>query len=144
MPTLDRRVRLPYAKALLVLLRSVLVEREPLYRQGETVHGFCPAAFGLKAGEAVSDDAIGQGLDRLFDADRAGLLTAVIVAAAEALRSAPVGATSRHDIDFLLRPTPPGARPCDTRPARAPHHLRLVEGPPTRPQAAPVGADHHG
>jgi transposase len=83
-PTLDRRVRLPYAKALLVLLRSVLVEREPLYRQGETVHGFCPAAFGLKAGEAVSDDAIGQGLDRLFDADRAGLLTAVIVAAAEA------------------------------------------------------------
>jgi transposase len=83
-PTLDRRVRLPYAKALLVLLRSVLVEREPLYRQGETVHGFCPAAFGLKAGEAVSDDAIGQGLDRLFDADRAGLLTAVVVAATEA------------------------------------------------------------
>src|ERR1022692_1367413 len=83
-PTLDGRVRLPYAKALLVLLRSVLVEREPLYRQGETVHGFCPAAFGLKAGEAVSDDAIGQGLDRLFDADRAGLLTAVVVAATEA------------------------------------------------------------
>lgn len=82
-PTLDRRVRLPYAKGLLVLLRSVLVEREPLYRQGETVHGFCPAAFGLRVGEAVSDDAIGQGLDRLFDADRAGLLTAVVVAATE-------------------------------------------------------------
>src|ERR1017187_3944582 len=83
-PTLDRRVRLPYAKALLVLLRSVLVEREPLYRQGETVHGFCAAAFGLKADEMVSDDAIGQGLDRLFDADRAGLLTAVVVSATEA------------------------------------------------------------
>ena len=83
-PTLDRRVRLPYAKALLVLLRSVLVEREPLYRQSETVHGFCAAAFGLKADEMVSDDAIGQGLDRLFDADRAGLLTAVVVSATEA------------------------------------------------------------
>jgi len=32
-PTTDRRIRLPYAKALGVLLRSILVEREPIYRQ---------------------------------------------------------------------------------------------------------------
>ena len=34
-PTHDRRIRLPYAKALGVVVRSVLVEREPLYREQE-------------------------------------------------------------------------------------------------------------
>lgn len=85
-PTHDRRIRLPYAMGLGVLLRSVLVEREPMYRQHETVSTFASAAFGL--GEArvahVSDDAVGRALDRLFDADRAGLLTEVVVSAVEA------------------------------------------------------------
>jgi transposase len=82
-PTNDRRIRLPYAKALGVLLRSVLVEREPLYRQNETVSTYSPQAFGLDAASAqqVGDDAVGRALDRLFDADRAALLTDVVVAA---------------------------------------------------------------
>ena len=82
-PTGDRRVRVPYGKALGVLLRSILVEREPIYRQHETVSEFAPACFGLEPEEAkaVSDDAIGRALDRLFDADRAALLTDVVVAA---------------------------------------------------------------
>jgi hypothetical protein len=33
-PTSRRRTRLPYTKGLGILLRSLLVEREPLYRQG--------------------------------------------------------------------------------------------------------------
>ncbi len=84
-PTSDRRVRLPYAKALGVLLRSILVEREPIYRQYETVSTFADEAFGLDATlvRYVGDDAIGRALDRLFDADRAALLTAVVVAATE-------------------------------------------------------------
>ena len=45
--TADGRVRLPYAKALGVLVRSILVEREPVYRQAETVNTFAPEAFGL-------------------------------------------------------------------------------------------------
>ena len=49
MPTTDRRVRVPYAKALGVLLRSLLIEREPMYRQHETVSTFAPSAFGLDA-----------------------------------------------------------------------------------------------
>ena len=85
-PTTDRRVRLPYAKALGVLLRSLLIEREPMYRQHETVSTFAPAAFGLDAelAERVGDDAVGRALDRLFDADRATLMTAVVVAAVDA------------------------------------------------------------
>jgi transposase len=85
-PTKDGRVRLPYAKAIGVLLRSVLVEREPIYRQQETVHGFTPEAFGLdhELASSVGDDAIGRALDRLFDADRGALLTDIVVAAVDA------------------------------------------------------------
>jgi hypothetical protein len=85
-PTHDRRIRLPYAKALGVLLRSVLLEREPLYRQQETVGTFAPRAFGLDEAlvQHVGDEAVGRALDRLFDADRAALLTDVVVAAVAA------------------------------------------------------------
>jgi transposase len=81
-PTTDRRQHVAHAKALGVLLRSVLVEREPIYRQQETVATFAAEAFGLSATEAahVGDDAIGRALDRLFDADRGTLLTRVVVA----------------------------------------------------------------
>ena len=34
-PTTDRRCAVPHALALGVLLRSLVVEREPIYRQGE-------------------------------------------------------------------------------------------------------------
>jgi len=85
-PTDDRRIRLPYAKALGVLVRSLLLEREPMYRQHETVSAFAPWAFGLDEAlaEHLSDDAVGRALDRLFDADRGALLTAVVVAAVDA------------------------------------------------------------
>lgn len=84
-PTTDRRCAVPHAIALGVLLRSIVVEREPIYREVETVHGFAPAMHGLGAEELrhLSDDRLGRGLDRLFDADRAGLLTAVVLALAK-------------------------------------------------------------
>lgn len=84
-PTEDRRVTLPYACGLGVLLRSIIVEREPIYRQQETVRTFAPAAYGLAADQVdkVDDDRIGRALDHLFDADRVALLTDVIVAATQ-------------------------------------------------------------
>lgn len=84
-PTEDRRVTLPYAGGLGVLLRSIIVEREPIYRQQETVRTFAPAAYGLAADQVdqVDDDRIGRALDHLFDADRVALLTDVIVAATQ-------------------------------------------------------------
>src|SRR5262252_4121404 len=71
----------PHARALGVLLRSIIVEREPIYRQQETVHGFASGMFGIDAEqmEQLSDDRIGRALDRLFDADRGALLTEVVV-----------------------------------------------------------------
>jgi len=84
-PTPTRRCALAYAKGLGVLLRSIMVEREPIYRQQETVQAFAPAACGLTAEEACSlrDDQIGRALDRLFEADRGTLLTEVVVAASQ-------------------------------------------------------------
>ena len=85
-PTEDRRIRLPYAKALDVVRRSVLVEREPMYRQHETVSPLAPEAFGLDEAlvHHVGDDAVGRALDRFFDADRAALLTDVVIGVVEA------------------------------------------------------------
>ena len=81
-PTADRRSAVTHAQALGVLLRSILVEREPVYRQHETVHRFAPGMFGIDAAQMqrLSDDRIGRALDRLFDADRGALLTAVVIA----------------------------------------------------------------
>jgi len=85
-PTDDGRVKLPYAKALGVFLRSVLVEREPIYRQQELVSSFAPDQFGLQTEliDSVGDDAVGRALSRLFDADRGAILTSVVIAATEA------------------------------------------------------------
>ncbi|MCP3913972.1 MAG: IS1634 family transposase [bacterium] len=84
-PTTSSRCRVAHARALGVLVRSILVEREPLYRQQETVTTFASWAFGLEPAEAkgLRDDQIGRALDRLFDADRGSLLTDIVVAAQE-------------------------------------------------------------
>jgi transposase len=87
-PTGDRRVTMPYAAGLGVLLRSIVVEREPIYRQGETLRTFAAGLYGLAATAdvRVGDDQLGRALDRLFDADRAALLTEVVVAAGRRFR----------------------------------------------------------
>jgi hypothetical protein len=90
-PTCDRRCSLSYSKALGVLVRSIIVEREPIYRQQELVQGFFAPCFGLTEGEVeeLTDDKLGRALDRLFQADRGTLLTEVVVAA-----------TKRFDLDL--------------------------------------------
>jgi len=78
----DARCAVPHARALGGLLRSLIVEKEPIYRQQETVHGFANGLFGIDADEMerLCDDRLGRALDRLFDADRSALLTEVVLA----------------------------------------------------------------
>jgi transposase len=80
-PTCDRRCRLAYGKGLGVLLRSILIEREPIYRHEALVQAFAPRVFGIEPAEArrLCDDTLGRALDQLFLADRAALLTDVVV-----------------------------------------------------------------
>jgi transposase len=82
----DQRCVVPHARALGVLLRSIIVEREPIYRQQETVQDFASGMFGIAAEDMahLDDDRLGRALDRLFDADRAGLITNVVVAVGQA------------------------------------------------------------
>jgi hypothetical protein len=82
-PTLDKRVRLPYAKALGVLLRSIILEREPVYRHQDLVRIYTPGLFGIGTRQAqnLNDDQIGRALDALFLADRGTLLTQLALSA---------------------------------------------------------------
>jgi len=84
-PTFDRRCSLSHAKCLGVLLRSIIVEREPIYRQQETVSTFAPDCFGLEPVDVsiLGDDRIGRALDHLFSADRGALLTEIVVTTAK-------------------------------------------------------------
>ena len=95
-PTDDRRCAVSHAQCLGILLRSIIVEREPVYRQQETVLSFAPGLFGIdrQQVERLSDDRIGRALDRLYDADRGSLLTAVIVRMTKAFSLCMVNAIS--------------------------------------------------
>jgi hypothetical protein len=101
-PTPDRRVALPYAHGLGILLRSLVVEREPIDRQGETVRAFAAGLYGVAAEVAlrVDDDQIGRALDRLFDADRTALLTDVVVAVGQRFG---VDVTQLHNDSTTIR-----------------------------------------
>jgi len=67
-PTTDRRCTVAHALVLGVLLRSIVVEREPIYRQQETVHGFASGLYGLSAEqlEHLSDDQAGASAGSLI------------------------------------------------------------------------------
>jgi transposase len=95
-PTPPARCALPYATGLGVLLRSIIVERAPIYRQQEVVRAFAPEGFGLTAAQAarLEDDQLGRALDHLFAADRGTLLTAIVVAA---VRQRRVALTELHN-----------------------------------------------
>jgi hypothetical protein len=81
LPREDRRSRIPTATGLLLLLRNILVSREPLYGLGEWAAGYVPELLGLAPGQlpSLNDDRVGRCLDRLFDADVPSLTLAVVV-----------------------------------------------------------------
>ena len=125
----DARCAVSHASALGVLLRSIIVEREPIYRQQETVHGFASGMFGVmpRTMQRLSDDRLGRALDRLFDADRTALLTEVVLAVGRALRAC--ASSELHNdstIDQLLRQLPRRHRAQDPRPHRTGRRLRAL------------------
>ena len=82
-PTRHRRVRLPPAIALGVLLRNIVLGKRPLYGLNDWASDYDPALLRLDEGavERLNDDRVGRALDQLFDADRAALMTAVVLSA---------------------------------------------------------------
>src|SRR5664279_2964566 len=81
LPEPDRRFKLAPAAAIRLLVVNLLVGRAPLYGLGEWAAAYAPSLLGLPDADTVwlNDDRIGRALVTLFDADRASLLTELIV-----------------------------------------------------------------
>jgi transposase len=81
----DGRLRVTPAAALGVAVRNLVVRHAPVYALGEWAGRYDPAMVGLAGDEPelLNDDRIGRMLARLFDADRASLLTRLVLDAVE-------------------------------------------------------------
>ena len=81
LPSDDGRYRLKPATAVGLVVANLLLGREPLYGLGEWAARFDPVLLGLAPGEVelLNDDRVGRALERLFDADRASLLTQLLL-----------------------------------------------------------------
>jgi transposase len=79
LPAEDRRTKLSPVKALLLLVRNVLVSRAPIYGIGEWAARHAPELLGLTTAEigVLNDDRVGRALDKLFAADVPALVLAV-------------------------------------------------------------------
>jgi transposase len=79
MPKEDGRTKLSPTKALLVLLRNLLLSREPIYGVGEWAARHAPDLLGLTENEVglLNDDRVGRALDKLFAADVSSLVLSV-------------------------------------------------------------------
>ncbi len=83
LPHDDARLRLPPATVIQVVVANIAAGRRPVYALGEWAAPYDPALLGLKPGDAaaLNDDRVGRMLDRLFDADRASLVTMTVLRA---------------------------------------------------------------
>jgi transposase len=82
-PLPGRQPALSSAVTLGVLLANLLLARQPLYALSAWAARRLPAPLGLQPGQAdlLNDDRIGRALDHLRRADRASLLTALVLRA---------------------------------------------------------------
>jgi len=69
LPRQDRRDRIDTAVAILLLVRNILVSREPVYGIGQWSASFVPELLNLRQDQLrhLNDDRVGRALDRLFD-----------------------------------------------------------------------------
>jgi transposase len=81
LPREDRRCRIATSTGLSLLLKNLLVAREPLYGIGAWAARYVPELLGLCPAQlpSLNDDRVGRCLDRLFDADIPTLALAIVV-----------------------------------------------------------------
>jgi transposase len=79
LPRADRRCRIAPVVGVLLLLKNVLLSREPLYGIGEWAARFDPLAFGFADSQlpSLNDDRVGRCLDRLFQSDITSMVLAL-------------------------------------------------------------------
>ncbi len=81
----DPRLRVSPAAALGVVIRNLVVRHAPVYALGEWAGRYEAGQVGLSADDIalLNDDRVGRMLSRLFDADRASLLTRLVLDAVD-------------------------------------------------------------
>ncbi len=79
LPSEDNRNRVSTVSSLLLLVRNILISREPVYGLGEWTASFAPELFELRDDQlrSLNDDRVGRALDRLFDANFPELVMAI-------------------------------------------------------------------
>ena len=82
-PVPGRSAAVPPVTVLLVLLRNILLARQPLYAVPQWLQGFVPELFDLSPEQPplFNDDRIGRHLDLLFACPQAALLTDITLRA---------------------------------------------------------------
>jgi transposase len=79
LPRADRRCRIDPALGVTLLLKNVLLCREPLYGVGEWAARYAPEALGFADNHlpSLNDDRVGRCLDRLFRCDVSSMVLAL-------------------------------------------------------------------
>ena len=79
LPNEDRRFKVATPTAVLLLVKNILISREPLYGLGGWASAFLPQLLDLNEGQlkSLNDDRVGRALDRLFDANMPELVMAI-------------------------------------------------------------------
>jgi transposase len=79
LPRADRRCRIAPSIGITLLLKNVLLAREPLYGIGEWAGRFDPTALGFADAQlpSLNDDRVGRCLDRLFRSDVTSMVLAL-------------------------------------------------------------------
>ena len=120
LPPEDGRTKLPTSRALMVLVKNILVARNPIYGVGEWAAGYAPDLLGMRPTELeyLNDDRVGRALEKLHQSDRVSLCLAV---AAHAIKHFHVELDELHNdsttisfygaYDRQLRETPDPDRP---------------------------------
>ncbi len=81
LPHNDARLRLAPATVIGVVVRNLIIDHRPVYALGEWAGPYEPGLLGLVPDDisAFNDDRVGRMLDRLFDTDRASLITDAVL-----------------------------------------------------------------
>jgi transposase len=80
LPAPDPRSKVTLAQGLIVLLKNILLSREPIYGLGEWAEAHAPDLLGLTSRQvkSLNDDCVGRCLERLFDTDYSSMVMALI------------------------------------------------------------------
>ncbi|MGB8383120.1 MAG: DUF4277 domain-containing protein [Dermatophilaceae bacterium] len=83
LPADDARLRLAQARVIHLVVANIAAGHLPVYALGQWAASYDPVVLGLAPGDAaaLNDDRVGRMLDRLFDTDRASLITETVLRA---------------------------------------------------------------